>query len=67
MRCNMWYKRNKIMSILFSLAVIQNIFNLGHNILEFYKVLTQTETKRDILCSKLGIRVASRVAQRLKT
>ena len=48
MQCNMWYKRNKIISILFSLAVIQNIFNLGHNILEFYKVLIQTETKGDI-------------------
>ena len=48
MRCNMWYKRNKMISILFSLAVIQNIFNLDHNILEFYKVLIQTETKGDI-------------------
>ena len=46
--------------------------NLGHNILELYNVLIQTrlttsKTKRDIKYSKLGIRVASRVAKRPKT
>ena len=46
--------------------------NLGHNILELYNVLVQirlttSKTKRDIEYSKLGIRVASRVAERLKT
>ena len=47
-------------------------YNLGHNILELYNVLIQTrlttsKTKRDIQYSKLGIQVASRVAERLKT
>ena len=46
--------------------------NLGHNILELYNVLMQirlttSKMKRDIQYSKLGIRVASRVAERLKT
>ena len=46
--------------------------NLGHNILELYNVLVQTQlttskTKRDIYYSKLDIRVASGVAERLKT
>ena len=46
--------------------------NLGHNILELYNVLmrirlTTSKMKRDIQYSKLGIRVASRVAERLKT
>ena len=46
--------------------------NHGHNILELHNVLIQTrlttsETKRDIQYSKLGIRVASQVAEWLKT
>ena len=46
------------------------IYNLGHNILEICNVLIQTrlttsKTKRDIWYSKLGIWVASRVAERL--
>ena len=46
-------------------------YNLGHNILELYSVLIQTrfttsKTKLDIQYSKLDIRVASRVAERLK-
>ena len=45
-------------------------YNLGHNILELYNVLIQTrlttsKTKRDIQYRKLGIQVASRVAERL--
>ena len=47
-------------------------YNHGHNILEIYNVLIQTQlttskTKGDIQHSKLGIRVASCVAERLKT
>ena len=47
-------------------------YNLGNNILKLYNALIQTrlttsKTKRDIQFSKLGIRVASRVAERLKT
>ena len=46
-------------------------YNLGYNILELYNVLVQirlttSKTKRDIQYSKLAIRVASRVAERLK-
>ena len=46
-------------------------YSLGHNILELYSVLIQTrfttsKTKLDIQYSKLDIRVASRVAERLK-
>ena len=47
-------------------------YNHDHNILELYNVLIQTrlttiKTKRNIQYIKLGIRVASRVAERLKT
>ena len=47
------------------------IYNL-YNILEFYNVLVQirlttSKTKRDIEYSKLGIRVASRFGEQLKT
>ena len=47
------------------------VYNLGHNILEPYNVLVQirlttSKTKRAIQYSKLGVRVASRVAERLK-
>ena len=47
------------------------VHNLGHNILELCNVLVQirfttSKTKRDIQYSKLNIRVASRVAERLK-
>ena len=46
--------------------------NFAHNILELYNVSVQVwsttnKTKRDIHYSKLGIRVASRVVERLKT
>ena len=48
------------------------IYSLGQNILGFYNVLvenrlTTSKTKRGISYSKLSIRVASRVAERLKT
>ena len=48
------------------------IYNLGRNILEFYNLLVQirlttSKAKRNIQYSKLGERVASRVAERLKT
>ena len=48
------------------------IYSHGHNILELDNILIQTrlttsKTKRDFQCSKLGIRVALRVAERLKT
>ena len=48
------------------------IYNLGHNILELCNVLmhtrlTTSKKKRDIYYSKLGKRVASRVAEWLKT
>ena len=47
-------------------------YNLVHNILELCNILVQirltsSKTKRDIHYSKLGIRVASRVAERLNT
>ena len=47
------------------------VYNLGHNILELYNVLVQirlttSKTKRGIQYSKIGIRVASRVTERLK-
>ena len=46
--------------------------NLGHNILELYNSLVHvrfitSKTKHDIQYSKPGIRVASRVAEQLKT
>ena len=46
--------------------------NLGHNILEFHNVLVQipltpSKTKRDTYYGKLGIRVASQVAEQRKT
>ena len=46
--------------------------NPGHNILVLYNSLVEiqfntSKTKLDILYSKLGIRVASRVPERLKT
>ena len=49
-----------------------HICNLGHNILELYNVLIQTglttsKKTRDIWYRKLGIRVISRVAERLKS
>ena len=47
------------------------IRNLGHNILELYGVLVQVPfairiTKLDIQNNKLGMRVATRVVERLK-
>ena len=47
-------------------------YNLGHNILELCNALVQirlttSKTQHDIWCSKVGIRVASRVAKWLKT
>ena len=52
--------------------MILAFYNLGHNILELYNVLVQiqlttSKTIRDIYYSKLDIRVASGVAERLKT
>ena len=52
--------------------MILEFYNLGHNIFELYNVLVQiqlttSKTKRDIYYSKLSIRVASRVAEQLKT
>ena len=46
--------------------------NPGHNILELYSILVQirfptSKRKLDIQYSKLGIRVASRIAERLRT
>ena len=46
-------------------------YNPGHNILELYNILLQIQfttsiTKLDVQYSKLGIRVAPRVAERLK-
>ena len=62
-----------LLSILIDLFLPQliSIYNLVHNIFELYNVLIQTrlttsKTKRDILYSKLGTRVASQVAKRLK-
>ena len=45
-------------------------YNPGHNILELYNVLVKvrfatSKTKHDIYYNKPGIRVASRVAERL--
>ena len=47
------------------------LYNLGHNILELYNVLAQirlttSKTKRGIQYTKLGIRVAWRVANNLR-
>ena len=47
------------------------VYNLGHNILELYNILAQirlttSKTKRGIQYTKLGIRVASQVAEQLK-
>ena len=52
--------------------MILEFYNLGHNIFELYNVLVQIQlttsrTKRDTYYSKLSIRVASRVAEQLKT
>ena len=52
--------------------MILEFYDLGHNIFELYNVLVQiqlttSKTKRDIYYSKLSIRVASRVAEQLKT
>ena len=51
--------------------IYEQHYNLRHNISELYNVLIQTrltasKTKHDIEYSKLGIQVASRVAERLK-
>ena len=53
-----------------TLNVIMNTYNLGHNILELYNVLVKirlitSKMKRDIRYSKSGIRVTSRIAERL--
>ena len=47
-------------------------YNPGHNILELYNILVQirfttSKKKLDIYYSKLGMRVASRITERLKT
>ena len=51
---------------------VNESYNLGHNILELYNVLVQirlttSKTRIDIQYSKLGIQVASPVAERLRT
>ena len=56
----------------FNCGQISRACNPGHNILEHYNILVQirfTTNKRklDIQYSKRGIRIASRVAERLKT
>ena len=41
-------------------------YNLGHNILEYYSVLVPVRfTQSSTIPNKLGVRVASRVAERL--
>ena len=63
------------MSSIFQYDVSQSGYcncNPGHNILELYNILvkirfTSSKTKLDIQYSKLGTRVTSRVAERLKT
>ena len=50
----------------------QRDYNHNHNILKLYIVLiqaqlTRSKAKSDVYCSKLVIRVASRIAERLKT
>ena len=54
------------------LAINQQTYNAGHNILEHFNIFVQfqfttNKTKLDIYYSKLDIRVASRVTERLKT
>ena len=49
----------------------QHTYNLSHNILELYNILvhirlTTNKMKHDFYYSILGIRVASRVAERLR-
>ena len=51
---------------------MQSTYNPGNNTLELYNILVQirfitSEKKLDIYYSKLCIRVATRVAERLKT
>ena len=48
------------------------VYNPGHNVLELYNILIRvrfptSKTKLDIQYRKLGIRVASRVPERVKT
>ena len=52
--------------------VLYLTYNLDHNILELYNILVQirftiSKTEFDIQYSKLGMRVASRVAEQLKS
>ena len=54
------------------LLIAFGYYNPGHNILKLYNTLVQirfttSKTKLDIQYKKLGIRVASRVTERLKT
>ena len=47
-------------------------YNLGHNILELYKILVQVQfpkskTELDIQYSNIGIKVFSKVAEQLQT
>ena len=50
---------------------IFQLYNPGHNILELYNVLLEvrvatSKTKHDIHYNKVGARVTSRVAERIK-
>ena len=61
-----WSKKSKL-----SVKLKFGTYNPGHNILELYNMLVQarfitSKRKLDIQCSKLGIQVAERVAERLK-
>ena len=54
------------------IRIFELVYNPGHNILELYNILvkirfTTSKTKLDIWHSKVGTRVAPRVAERLKT
>ena len=62
----------KLRHVTFIQAVSYQSYNPDHNILELYNILLQirftiSKTKLEIQYSKLGIRVPSRVAKRLKT
>ena len=61
-----------ILGLVLILVLGSYTYNAGHNILELYNGLIQvrvntSKTKLNIQYNKLGIRVASLVAERLKT
>ena len=68
---NCTQKTEKVNSTI-EFGIFELVYNPGHNTLELYNILVQiqfTTSKRklDIQYSKLGIRVASKAAERLKT